>query len=390
LTIPEILAVVELAAHDLARMVDQYLPGGHLLTVNNWRQAKQVSDWYQTANNAYWLIAALFSPINTGVRYLASQAGLSRPFQMLQDNLLLWFYSAFVHRVGTYLIDLDSGRLRVGAERYRQLLQEHAAEVAGAKDGGLKPAEADPAEQVRRVTLAVLGQVKAGKSSLINALLGEQHAHTDVVPATAEITRYELQPENISTRLVLLDTVGCGHAGPNKDQLGATKEAARQSDLLVLVMHATGPARQADVDMLQELRQWFDAKPDLNMPPVLGVLTHIDLLRPSLEWSPPYDWQKPQRPKEHQIQEAVATAQEQLGKYLVGVVPVCVAPGKVYGVEEWLLPALAELLDQAHAVALLRCLRAEADTGKVRKVLSQMVAAGKELARALWQQQGTK
>jgi hypothetical protein len=62
----------------------------------------------------------------------------------------------------------------------------------------------------------------------------------------------------------------------------------------------------------------------------------------------------------------------------------------VLGVEEGLLPALAELLDRAHAVALLRCLRAEADTGKVSKVFSQLLAAGKGLAKALGQQQFTR
>ena len=40
----------------------------------------------------------------------------------------------------------------------------------------------------------VAGQVKAGKSSVINAILGEQRAATSVVPMTAEITRYELHP----------------------------------------------------------------------------------------------------------------------------------------------------------------------------------------------------
>jgi hypothetical protein len=45
-----------------------------------------------------------------------------------------------------------------------------------------------------------------------------------------------------------------------------------------------------------------------------------------------------------------------------------VAARKVYGIEEWFLPALAELLDEGRAVALLRCLRAEIDTGKARKV----------------------
>jgi spore coat protein CotF len=59
----------------------------------------------------------------------------------------------------------------------------------------------------------------------------------------------------------------------------------------------------------------------------------------------------------------------------------------VYGVAEGLLPALARLLPEAQAVNLLRCLRQEADTGKVRKVLSQLLNAGTQLAKALWETQ---
>ena len=59
---------------------------------------------------------------------------------------------------------------------------------------------------------------------------------------------------------------------------------------------------------------------------------------------------------------------------LVGVVPVCAAAGKVYGIEEWLLPAFMGVLDQAHAVAFLRCLKAETNTGKVRKIFHQLLA----------------
>lgn len=378
LTIPEILAVIELASHDLSQMVDTYVPGGHLLTVNDWRRAKQVADWYQTATNIGWLISSLFSPVNTGLRYLASQVGVRTPFQKLQFNLLVWFYGAFVHRLGTYLIDLHSGRLRVGAGRYRQLVRESQAVPAPQPDG-------DGAEAARPVILTVFGQVKMGKSSLINALLGEQRAKTDVIRATAEITRYQLQPEGVPGPLQILDTVGYAHTGPGADQLRATQDAAAQSDLLLLVMHARNPARQADLDMLKALRKYFHDHPDLKMPPVLGVLTHIDLLSPMMEWSPPYNVDNPQRPKEKQIVEAVAAVRDQLGEYLAGVVPVCTAPDKVYGVEEWLLPANVELLDQARAVALLRCLKAEADTGKIRKVFSQLLAAGKEGFRILGQ-----
>jgi predicted GTPase len=238
---------------------------------------------------------------------------------------------------------------------------------------------------VQQVTITILGQVKAGKSSCINALLGEQRACTDVLPATNQVTRYELKKEGIPTRFVLLDTAGYGHTGPKEDQVKATQEAAQQSDVLLLVLHARNPARQADLEMLQALERWFASRPDLRRPPILGVMTHIDLLSPAMEWAPPYHWQQPQRLKEQQIQQAVAAVQEQMGRYLAGCAPVCSSPGKVYGFEEWLLPTLMELLDDAHGVALLRCLRAEANAGKVRKVFQQLVTASKQVAKVLWQ-----
>jgi predicted GTPase len=388
LTIPEMLAVVELASHDLAELVDRYLPGGHFLTIKHMRQARQATEWYATASNVYWLIAAVFSPLNTAVRYAATQLGMTRPWQMLQQNLLLWFYTTYLHRLGTYLIDLNSGRLRIGARRYRELVRAQAGD--GQAAAPLPEVPADPADQVRRVTVTLMGQVKAGKSSLVNALLGEQAARTDVLPATGEVTRYELQPEGVPTRLVLLDTVGYAHTGPKQDQLRVTEETAQQSDLLLLVMHARNPARQADLEMLQGLRAWYATRPDLRMPPILGVITHIDLLSPAMEWAPPYDWSEPRRTKEQQIALALEVVREQLGEYLKGVVPVCTAPGKVYGVEESLLPAVAELLDEGHAVGLLRCIRAEIDTRKIRKVFQQLRTLARDAARVLWQHLPTR
>jgi hypothetical protein len=113
-------------------------------------------------------------------------------------------------------------------------------------------------------------------------------------------------------------------------------------------------------------------------------MTHIDLLSPSLEWSPPYDWTAPQRPKERTIRDAWESLREQLGEHLVGIVPVCTAEGKVYGMTEWFLPTLAELLDDAHAVAFLRCLEAEASADKIRRLLRQLLEAGKQVAAILW------
>ena len=379
LTLPEILAVVELAAHDLREMVDEYLPGGHLLTVNDLRRFKQVADWYPVARNITWIISGIFSPFTTAIRYAASQAGLARPWQLLQDNVILWFFTAYVHRLGKYLIDLNSGRLQISPQRYRELQKANRPHTSGEN-----PA-ADPADDVRSVTFALIGQTNAGKSSLINALLGNQQAITDVLPATAHLQRYQLQSPGIPTRFQLLDTEGYGTKGPGEGPMRVTQDAARQADVVLLVLHARNPARQADLDLLENLTGYFAKHKELRKPPILAVLTHIDLLSPSLEWAPPYDWHAPARIKELQIQEAVAAVQEQLAPRLTGVIPICAAPGKVFNVQEELLPALVALLDQAHAVALLRCLKAEIDAGKVRRVFSQMLSAGKGLVNLFLQ-----
>jgi predicted GTPase len=396
-TVPEVLAVFELAAHDLADLVDKNVPGSHVLTINDWRWTKLAAErataWYRQASNVFWLTSAVLSPVETAIRYAASQAGTAMPFQLFQQNLIAWFHLAFVQRLGSYLIELNSGRLRVGARRYREL--KASLEHPDGAPPGLIPAGGElqaAAPPVEMVTLTIMGQTKVGKSSFINALLGEQRAHTDVTPATDAITRYELPlapssppggrgdgGEGRNTRLVLLDTVGYAHSGPKDDQVKATREAAQKSDLVILVLHARNPARQADLEMLQALQSWFVERPDLKMPPILAVMTHVDLLSPAMEWSPPYNWQNPEGSKEKQIQEAITFVRDQLGDYLVGAVPVCTSPGKIYGFQEWFLPTLAELLGEARAVALLRCLRAEYDAAKVRKVVQQALAIGTQV-----------
>lgn len=384
LTVPELLAAVELASHDLAEMIKRYVPGGHLLTIDSLRQARKMTDWYDTARNAYWLVSALFNPLNTAVRFAASQAGLAMPWGQIQKNLIAWFYASFVHRLGTYLIELQSGRLKVGAVRYRELLdlQEGKASTPKASPGAPEIEAEAPASP--RVALALLGQVGVGKSSLINALLGEQKALTDSVPTPTGITRYELKVPNVGTELVLYDTPGYGQEGVDAPTMKRVQEAAREADFLLLVLHARSPAREADLEMLHKLREWFARHPELKEPPIMAVVTHIDLLSPAMEWAPPYNWRQPARPKEKSIHECMVVVNEQLGQYVVDAVPVCTAEGKVTGVEEDLLPAMTAGLGEARAVALLRCLHSEIDAGSVKKIFSQLFQSGKAAARQAW------
>jgi len=72
-----------------------------------------------------------------------------------------------------------------------------------------------------------------------------------------------------------------------------------------------------------------------------------------------------------------------LGDTPAGVVPVCsdVERGREFGVREWLLPAMLDLLGEARGCAVLRVLREEIRRGRVRRVFLQLARAGAAILR---------
>ena len=42
LTVPELLAAAELVLEDLVQLIEEYVPGGHLLTVKQWKQLSRL------------------------------------------------------------------------------------------------------------------------------------------------------------------------------------------------------------------------------------------------------------------------------------------------------------------------------------------------------------
>jgi hypothetical protein len=372
LTLPEILTCFELVAGDLSRKVNQYVPGSHILTVNQWKQTRKAIDWGQTALNISWLARAVFNPLTTGVQYLASKAS-GKVFEQAQQNVMLWFQVAFVHELGRHLIELNSGRLKVGALKYRELMQQVES-----------PGTTVPGQSAPSLSVVVIGQVKAGKSSLVNALLGDHQAATDVIPATVGSTRYELKLPDFPP-LVIVDTAGYGVNGPTEAEVRNAVESAGHADLILFVAHARTAARSADADMLSKLTSAIALNPQLKFPHMLGVLTHTDLLSPVMEWQPPYNWQTGSRPKEVQMREAATLAQDSVGPRVEGFVPVCTAAGKEWNVRDGLTELMAAAMDDARGTALLKMFHREGRAGAGRKAVDQLLSAGREALRILWE-----
>lgn len=379
-TVLEILSVAQLALDDSHRWIADYVPGSHLLTVDQWRVMTKAPRWLRLAGNVGWAVSIAANPLNV-TRLIASELTFGQAAKEFQDNAAAWLYAMFLGRVGFYLIEMNSGRLRGDPQRYRRLTRPQEPSLLSILGGAASrpPGEVEGADA--HVVITVVGQVKAGKSSLINALVGEQAAEVDVLPATSDVRQHRLKHEESDLDLVLLDTPGYADSGATSQQLQAIRTALAKADLVLLVLKVVSPARQADLAMLGELQEAVQAQPNRKPAPILGVLTHIDQLSPVMEWSPPYNWSQPTGRKEEQIREAVHYHSELFGTSLAGLIPVCsdMARQRAFGVQQWLLPAMVQLLGEARGCAVLRILHDESRRGQVKRVFKQIAKAGAAL-----------
>jgi len=384
LSVVELLTLAHLVSEDLEVWFQTYVPGSHLVTVSQWRTLGRIPDVW-SGLSAIGTLASIFLDPSKIPRQLVMRGSSNTLMALVRSNSLGAFCRFYIQRVGYYLIELNSGRLRGGSPRYRRTMEM----LEPPESKGQGTATTPVSTKAVTVTIAVIGQVKSGKSSLINCLLGDRQAAVDCLPLTREVTRYSLTgspvSERESDRLVLLDTPGYSDAGLSDAEKRANQAAVREADLVLLVMAANSPAKQADKQALDDLSQWFETKRELKPPPVIGVVSKIDTLSPVMEWAPPYDWESPTLPKEHAVAGAVKYVQEILGPQLSTVVPVATNQEyqTVYGVEEFLLPALTLQLGDARAVSLVRSLHRDYDQQKLGLLMSQLIETGWRIREAV-------
>jgi predicted GTPase len=288
-------------------------------------------------------------------------------------ELKRWAVGYCVRKAGHYAIQLYSGQLvlsDVDFDAFQSPNSQRDVDVAERRDEAL-------ADEPLRVL--VLGQVKAGKSSLINALFGETRAAVDVVPRTQRVEPFVLERDGLR-RAIILDTAGYADAKDHESPFTAARREVLRCDVVLVVCSAMSAARDADRRLLDELRRFFQAEPDRLPPPLIGVVTHIDQLRPWNEWQPPYNLLQPQNAKARNIAAATQSVADDLAIPIEHVVPVCLQPGRIYNVDDTLVPAILEQLTDAERVKYLRCLREFHDAEYWRRLLQQAVNSG----RLLW------
>jgi len=358
LTVPHMLLIIERASHDLRDSIVRNIPFSHQLVIGD---LLRVQRWKESAErwvNVYRAGRFVLNPANALLSELWGQVR-DQGYGVAWTELHRWLLREYVRKVGYYAIALYSGRL---------LLSDETPPVVSQAD----LAQAATAPTTEPLRILVLGRASAGKSSLINALFGDVVAATDILPdTTASLTPYRLSHDGLDAALIF-DTPGSDTPLFDEQSL---QRAALTADLILYVCPAHRPDRQQDRQLLDRVRGWYAVRSERRPPPVLVVATHIDQLRPSREWQPPYDLLNPTTPKAANIRAAVEAIATDLAVPLDTVIPVCLAEGRVYNVDDALWAAILKRQSEADRVRFLRCLQE-------RKRRENWVLLSQQLARA--------
>ncbi|HRY15717.1 MAG TPA: GTP-binding protein HSR1, partial [Candidatus Competibacteraceae bacterium] len=141
------------------------------------------------------------------------------------------------------------------------------------------------------------------------------------------------------------------------------------------------PDRQLDRLCLDRLRAGLSASLDRRSPPLLVVVSHIDQLRPHREWQPPYDLRHPQNVKATHIRAAIEAIARDLAVPVANVIPVCLAEGRVYNINDALWAAILDRQDEAGKVRFLRCLEQRKRDENWMLLRQQLANAGRWLLK---------
>jgi hypothetical protein len=358
-TMPEALLSLESAAGRLRRGLLLAVPLSDRLTVSQllWlsasaEKAGRLGETVQSLYNLYRMARPVINPAGS---VMAEVRGI------IQDELLTSAKAGLKSRL-TRLLVIEVGRSAV--ELYSGRMRLDPAELAQAAAAAAREGDAKPVAPPAPLRLLIAGQSNAGKSSLINALTRSIVAQVTPLPGPPGFACFEAV-DPAEQACILVDAPGLSDAQAAIEAL--TAEAAK-ADVVLWTVSAVQAARETDVRGLRAFRAAFERRSDLNRPPLLCVVTHIDQLRPFGEWDPPYDVAAPPGPKARSIRNAMDAIALDLGIPIAFVVPVSLAPDReAYNIDALRL-RIGESLPAARHAQLSRTYARDARGGWWRDV----------------------
>lgn len=268
LTILESLRAIEEVSRRFRKAVKEHLPAQEYIKLSHLKfgydfydgYAESGKTIYQVSNNVFRLGRALASPLQSIVSefkdYLMKDLSSGA-----YENLTLNIKRMYLKEVASVCIDLYSGRLSFDPEELQASQVQQKDKERAFK--GLEP-----------IRVAVVGQVSAGKSSLINRLKKDVVSDVDIVPVTTDIKVFDFKLEDESA-FSLVDLPGLDGSQKVKDLV---LEQMMAADLIIWVLKVKQSARKLDTQLMNEFDSLFEKQENISKkkPYILGVLNQID------------------------------------------------------------------------------------------------------------------
>ena len=106
------------------------------------------------------------------------------------------------------------------------------------------------------IKTVIVGKPNAGKSSLLNTLLGEERAIvTDIAGTTRDVLEENIQLQGVS--LNIMDTAGIRHTEDIVEKIGVDKARANaeEADLIIYVVDSSIPLDENDFEIINMIRE---------------------------------------------------------------------------------------------------------------------------------------
>lgn len=367
-TVPEALLAIEQVSRSLRADLLKRVPFIQKIRVSDARwliDQRRHWPWVERA----WAVARVLR-LATGPLAAIQGEARSAIWDHLKEHGIKNVASAvtrtLILETGRAAINLYGGRFYLSPAQIQQLIEDETARM-------------QPTAPPAPIRILLAGQVLAGKSSLLNAMAGETRAAVSVTPTPAGFKLFRITAPD-RPEITIIDSPGLKAGGNDIEGL---VEEARKCDLLLWVAASNHPARSLDAETLQRLRSEFANRVDHRPPPILLAVTHIDLLRPAREWTPPYDIAVPVSEKAKSIRLALEATAAAIHIPLTDAIPVALpADATTYNVDlVW--ARIAALLPQAQQVQLNRLMSDSRGTWSVSQILAQAAAGGKTLLTSI-------
>lgn len=286
-TAPEFLLMLEKVSHRYRHFLLNHIPFAEALKLSHFQQGYQHKDKLGAAKKVYDVYRVFRAMTPAGLVAEARGQLLGHLFDEVSEEVQHTLKKVLLQEVLSVAIDLYSGRYK-------------------ADEGELNSTDSDNghfAEELEPLRVAVIGQVSAGKSSLVNTFVGNMVAEVSAIPSTENIVVHRCYVDGIDI-IHLVDLPGID--GQDKTNQLLVKQMA-QSDIVVWVLKANQPARKSDLILRQQFDEYYQQAENRSRkkPQVIMVLNQVDRLSPASEWQPPYDLSAPQSAKANTIKAAL-------------------------------------------------------------------------------------